>query len=390
MKNKVLYVSPNGFVGGAEAFVLEITKSHKKSNKYEIINMFFNDGDAVTISQKNDIETILLKNKFKLSHPLKLLKAILEIRQILKEKQINLIHSTMPYAHIVMSLSSFGLGIQKVWFQHGPVDGILDKIGKWFKVECVMYNSEFLKEEHDKLAGFNAIKKDIIIPLGIDEKIVKEPKVDDFLRSDEQDQIIIGVAGRINRFKGYHIFIKAIEIIKNELDESIFKRCIFPIIGGANSEEDKKYLNELNELARAQKMENKISFLGHKSNINDYLKIMDVFLHCSPDREAISIVAAEAMLQSTLVVGSGIDDIVKDGKTGFECNTNIENPEILLGNILKEIINNISKEKDFYKDIKKEAYNLIKQNYSKESMTNLVEITYAELLSENTNNSIHS
>lgn len=390
MKTKVLYVSPNGFVGGAEAFVLEITKSHKKNNNFEIINLFFNDGDAVKISEKNELETILLKNRFKLSHPLKLLKAIIEIRNILIKKQINIIHSTMPYAHIVMSLASIGLGLQKVWFQHGPVDGILDKIGKWFKVECVMYNSEFLKEEHDKLAGFNAIKKDIIIPLGIEEKIVDKPQVDDLIDINQTEKIIIGVAGRINRFKGYHIFIKAVDIIKNELGVSVFSQCLFPIIGGANSEEDKKYLSELETLTKEYKLEEKISFLGHKSNINDYLKIMDVFLHCSPDREAISIVAAEAMLQNTLVVGSGIDDIVIDGKTGFECNTNVNEPEVLLANILKEIINNISNEKDFYKEIKKEAYQLIKKNYSKESMTNLVEQTYMELLSENTNDSIHS
>jgi glycosyltransferase involved in cell wall biosynthesis len=389
MKYNVLYVSPNGFVGGAEAFVLEITKSHLKNGNLNIINLFFNDGDALEISKNNGIETVLIQNKFKLSHLHKLFKAICEIRKILKDKKIDIIHSTMPYAHIVMSLASFGLGIKKVWFQHGPVGGTLDKIGKWLKVNCVMYNSEFLKEEHDKLLGFSPTEKDVIIPLGIDKKDVVNPEVEDLISKNEK-KLIIGVAGRINRFKGYHIFIEAVSELSSSLEEEVFKNCVFPIIGGANSEEDKKYLVELKQLVEDKALQESILFLGHKSNINDYLNVMDVFLHCSPEREAISIVAAEAMLQNTLVIGSGIDDIVIHDKTGIECNTNRENAHLYLKEKILEVIRNIEKDDQFYNKIKKNAYDFVRQNYSKEAMTNLVEKTYMELLDENPNNSLYS
>jgi glycosyltransferase involved in cell wall biosynthesis len=295
----------------------------------------------------------------------------------------------MPYAHIVMSLASFGLGIKKVWFQHGPVGGTLDKIGKWLKVNCVMYNSEFLKEEHDKLLGFSPTEKDVIIPLGIDKKDVVNPEVEDLISKNEK-KLIIGVAGRINRFKGYHIFIEAVSELSSSLEEEVFKNCVFPIIGGANSEEDKKYLVELKQLVEDKALQESILFLGHKSNINDYLNVMDVFLHCSPEREAISIVAAEAMLQNTLVIGSGIDDIVIHDKTGIECNTNRENAHLYLKEKILEVIRNIEKDDQFYNKIKKNAYDFVRQNYSKEAMTNLVEKTYMELLDENPNNSLYS
>lgn len=380
-KVNVLYVSPNGFLGGAEAFVLEVSSAHSGDGPFKITNLFFNPGECVEKSRENGIETILLPERFKLSRPFKLLKAILYCRKLLKEKDIHIIHSTMPYAHIVMSLSALFLPIRHVWFQHGPIDGILDKVGNWFPVDCLMFNSRFLVEEHHKLMGLKPRWGEKIIPLGIKPKIVTSPEVSDLkeLVSSTESPIIIGAAGRINRFKGYHIFINAITKLREDLTSEDWSRCFFPIIGGANSDTDKEYLSELKTQVKELNLLNKVHFLGHKSNINDYLSKMDFFLHCSPDEEAISIVAAEAMLQNTVVIGSGIGDIVHDNKTGFECDTSLEHPQVHLAQVLKDKIEAYAKDSHTFDPIKKAADELIRSHYSKENMIKEVESVYSAL-----------
>ncbi len=287
----------------------------------------------------------------------------------------------MPYAHIVMSLSALFLPVKHVWFQHGPVDGILDKIGNWFPVDCLMFNSRFLVEEHHKHLGLKPRWGEKIIPLGIKPKSVVEPKIEDLesLIKNSSSPIVLGAAGRINRFKGYDIFISAIAELKKSLPEELWGRCFFPIVGGANSQEDKNYEKELKNQIKNLELEDKIRLLGHKSNINDYLNKMDFFIHCSPEEEAISIVAAEAMLQGALVIGSGIGDIVHDNKTGFDCDTSGTSPERILSSTLEDKILGYGSDPAKYNEIKEAADKLIREKYSKENMLKEVEAVYKAL-----------
>jgi hypothetical protein len=40
-KKKILYICPNGYLGGAEKFVLNIVSGHQKSNKFNTSVLFF-------------------------------------------------------------------------------------------------------------------------------------------------------------------------------------------------------------------------------------------------------------------------------------------------------------------------------------------------------------
>ena len=48
---KVLYISPNGYLGGAERFVVDITRLHQNTN-VECAILFFSEGDAVDLARK--------------------------------------------------------------------------------------------------------------------------------------------------------------------------------------------------------------------------------------------------------------------------------------------------------------------------------------------------
>ena len=120
---KVLYISPNGYLGGAERFVLTATVAHLKSSRIKAAILFFSDGEASREARAAGVECLTLKHKFRMRNPLQFIKALLEIRSIVKSYNPEVLQLTMPYSHIALSLATLGLNVKKVWFQHGPVGG---------------------------------------------------------------------------------------------------------------------------------------------------------------------------------------------------------------------------------------------------------------------------
>jgi len=121
----------------------------------------------------------------------------------------------------------------------------------------------------------------------------------------ENEKVLISV-GRIVGWKGYQLVIKAIK----ELDVK------YVLIG------DGEYLNELKKLAKQEKVDNKVLFLGSVSNneLYKYLNMADVFIQPSIGHEAFGITIIEAMACGLPVVASkngGILDIISDGKNGY-------------------------------------------------------------------------
>ena len=79
-----MYVSPNGYLGGAERFVLNAAKGHLDQQKIKTGILFFSGGESVKEAGKLGIKYFVLVNKFRFRKPLELLRAIIEIRKIVK------------------------------------------------------------------------------------------------------------------------------------------------------------------------------------------------------------------------------------------------------------------------------------------------------------------
>ena len=97
----VLYFSPNGYIGGAERFVLNICEAHLLQGQYRPAIVFFNNGEAVRSAEKLGIKTFVLPVKLRLSRPISVLKSIHFLRKLIKNLKPSIIHSTMPYSHLL-------------------------------------------------------------------------------------------------------------------------------------------------------------------------------------------------------------------------------------------------------------------------------------------------
>jgi hypothetical protein len=144
IKTPVLYLCPNAFLGGAERITLKLCQLHQQNEIFKVILLFLNNGPLVDHARKLGIKVYVLNFSFRLRHVWSLLKTISYVRKTVKREKIQIIHNVMPYAHIIGAIACLGLDVKKIWFQHGPVGGKLDKIASLLPVDRILFNSQYL------------------------------------------------------------------------------------------------------------------------------------------------------------------------------------------------------------------------------------------------------
>ena len=319
MSKKVLYLCPNGYLGGAERFVVETNKAHINSQKIDSEILFFQSGAAFDKAKEYGIKVHLFGQKFRMGRPLQLIKAIVTLRKFLKNSHYDVIHSTMPYIHILASLATIGLNQKIVWFQHGPVGNSWDFLANIFGAEQIYFNTRYLQNEHNKMpVQFFGSNNQFIVNYGINETPSNSSSVEDIKKQfSPNGETLILCAGRICPWKGYET---AIEAYARLLKQGIGNNAQMLVVGDVGREEDQPYFEFLKDLVKKKDLENRVHFLGYQNNLQDFFKACDIFLHTSLIPEPFGLVVAEAMLQDCLVIGSGhggTQDILINNSTGL-------------------------------------------------------------------------
>lgn len=123
----------------------------------------------------------------------------------------------------------------------------------------------------------------------------------------------IGIVGRISPWKGQHVFLEAAAQIRAEFPDAKFR-----IIGGAMFGEQ-EYENELKSQVEQSDLGHAVEWLGHRSDIPQLIRELDVLVHASTTGEPFGQVVIEGMIEGTPVVatrGGGIPEIIEDGVSG--------------------------------------------------------------------------
>jgi glycosyltransferase involved in cell wall biosynthesis len=119
---------------------------------------------------------------------------------------------------------------------------------------------------------------------------------------------VLGYAGRLAPIKRLDVFLAAAREITHRMPEARF------VIVGDGSERA-----PLEEMARAVGLQERVLFLGHRDDIYDVLRALDVFVLCS-DHEGLPIVLLEALYLGIPVVArgvGGVSEVIQDGISGI-------------------------------------------------------------------------
>ena len=118
----------------------------------------------------------------------------------------------------------------------------------------------------------------------------------------------MGTAARLESVKRLDLFLSVAEQLSRSLPETMY------VIAGKGSEEAR-----LRQLIKQHGLENRVVMLGHRDDIHQVLRAMDLLL-ISSDREGIPMVVLVAMALGLPVVArdvGGVSEVLEHGITGI-------------------------------------------------------------------------
>lgn len=133
-------------------------------------------------------------------------------------------------------------------------------------------------------------------------------KIEEYNIADDKPVLLL--PGRITRWKGQHILIHALHLMKNQ--------NYYCIIAG-DSQGRQEYLEYLKKLAHKYKLEGRIGFFGRYTDAPALMMNAMVILSTAIEPEAFGRISVEGQAMGKIVVASNIGgtlDTIIDGKTG--------------------------------------------------------------------------
>lgn len=185
-----------------------------------------------------------------------------------------------------------------------------------------------------------------------------------------EDKPVLLLPGRITRWKGQHMLVKALAKMKN--------KNFYCIIAGDEQGRD-EYVKELHDLAAKNRIKSKICIKGKILDMPAVMKVADVVLSTAIEPEAFGRIALEGQAMGKIVVASNIGgslDIINDGINGKLYDA--QSPKALA----EALDWALSLSADEKKKICESARRNAKENFAKDRMCAKTVDVYKELMKE--------
>jgi glycosyltransferase involved in cell wall biosynthesis len=280
--------------------------------------LFFEDGHLTADVQSLGIPTHLV-SPGRLRHPLRFIRTVRRIASIARSISADLILSWSAKPHLYGSLAGWWTNIPTAWYQlgfpHGRHLSMIDRLATALPALGVFTLSEI--STRSQAALWPKRPTHLVYPsvdlTRFDPDTLASPS-----RLREQLGLpmsgpLIGIIGRLQRWKGMHTLLQAMPQILSAYPNA---HCV--IVGGQHAMEP-DYPELLRGIVHDTQLEAHVTFAGFQKNIPDWMQAMDVVVHAS-DHEPFGIVVIEAMaLGKPVVAGAsgGPPEIVTEGKDGL-------------------------------------------------------------------------
>lgn len=124
------------------------------------------------------------------------------------------------------------------------------------------------------------------------------------------DKPVILLPGRITRWKGQHVLLEALHLMKNQN-----YHCII----AGDSQGRQKYFDYLQELCHKYSLENHVGFFGRYSDTPALMMASNIILSTAIEPEAFGRISIEGQAMGKIVIASNIGgstETIQDGITG--------------------------------------------------------------------------
>ena len=120
--------------------------------------------------------------------------------------------------------------------------------------------------------------------------------------------------GRLQRWKGAHVFLDAARIVREA-----HPAARFWVVGGTLFGKEPEYASELQEQASRPPLAGAVTFTGHVADARPYIAAADVLVHSSIRPEPFGLVIAEGLAEGKPVVAfdeGGPAEMIESGRSG--------------------------------------------------------------------------
>jgi glycosyltransferase involved in cell wall biosynthesis len=293
--------------------------------------------------------------------------AVYELRKIIRNNSIKIVHLHSPHAQALGLLAAKSVGNCKVVLSRRvdfPIrKNILSRL-KYLNVDRVIAISERVKKVL-VADGLPEEKIDVVYS-GVDIERFQNVTGDCFISElgPDKDKIRIGNIAALAWHKDHRTLIQSARIVVDE-----FPGAIFLIVG------EGPLRTEIEILIKKLNLEEKVKLLGFRQDIPEILCVLHLFV-LSSSWEGLGTSLLDAFASRVPVVATnvgGIPEIVKDGVNGILVPPG--NPDALARAIIS-ILNN----RNLGSRMAEEAFRLVKEKFSVERMAEETKKIYDRLL----------
>jgi glycosyltransferase involved in cell wall biosynthesis len=325
----ILFINYSNDIGGAEKSLLDILQGIDR-DQYSPSLLTFGSGSLSSLAKHAGIDVIevpdvidlsafrrdrimrsLIKGIWKLPA---MIRQILYVRNAIRHRPIDIIHTNNPKSHVIGTLASMRLHKKIVFhmrdiFLRRTLSYLLfSVIGKWAKPVCIAISQSVLASLPKSLQIHASV-----IYNGFHVPVIRKErkKVRDELGISGSEMVVISV-GRIVPWKGYDVLVKAMATILKHQESRL-------IIVGDVLYWESSYLEKIKGLARDLGVFESVIFTGFVEDVNSLISASDLFILPST-QEPFGRVLVEAMLCQVPVIAfrsGGPIEIIEDNRTGI-------------------------------------------------------------------------
>lgn len=301
-------------LGGGEMMFRQLL-AHGRDPRVEWIVVFTKDGPMVQEARALGYETHVF-DVGRLRQLRRRWRVIRAIAALARERQVSLIFGWMVAAQTITGPAAWLAGVPCAWYQVGrPEPDWLDRLAALLPARGIITLSRDCEQAQQRVWPRRPLQ--LVYPGASLERFdAVRQESPAALRASlglPADGALIGIVGRLQRWKGMHVLVDALASVRQTHPNS---RVV--IVGGVH-EYEPDYADALRAQVRRLGLEEAVVFAGFQPDVPRWMQAMDVLVHAS-DREPFGIVVVEAMaLGKPVIAGAegGPAEVITPGVNGL-------------------------------------------------------------------------
>jgi glycosyltransferase involved in cell wall biosynthesis len=317
MKN-ILFLHSSSELYGSDRSLLNLIRNLDKS-KLRITVILPENGPLVDELKKvNDVDVLIkgiatlrrkhLSVKGFIQYGIDFINSLFYLIRILIKKNIDVVYTNTSVV-FTGGIAAKILRRKSIWHIREIIENKFEK--KVVASIVNLFSDTIIANSKATASGISENKEKIKVVYNAIESTQKNI-TNRILTSDEE--IVIGMAGRINRWKGQKLFVDmAEEVLK------VNNSVRFVIAGDVYKGED-HILDDLKAYINNKGLERSVTLLGQVEDMNEFYKNIDIFVLPSIQPEPFGLVVLEAMEREIPVIATnhgGPVEIIENNVDGF-------------------------------------------------------------------------